>query len=52
MSGTTRRSRAIRHKTKLMIGTQFHPENYTAEHPEGETVLRNFYRLAGLARGK
>ena len=29
-------------------GTQFHPERFDAEHPDGERVLRNFFALAGL----
>jgi len=27
-------------------GTQFHAECFDAEHPDGERVLRNFFRLA------
>jgi GMP synthase (glutamine-hydrolysing) len=27
-------------------GTQFHPEEFSADHPEGEHVLRNFFELA------
>jgi GMP synthase-like glutamine amidotransferase len=29
-------------------GTQFHPERFTARHPDGARVLRNFFGLAGL----
>jgi GMP synthase-like glutamine amidotransferase len=29
-------------------GTQFHPECFTDEHPEGARVLANFFALAGL----
>lgn len=29
-------------------GTQFHPERFTSAHPAGETVLRNFFRLAAV----
>lgn len=29
-------------------GTQFHPERFDAKHPDGATVLRNFFALAGL----
>jgi len=29
-------------------GTQFHPEEFGPEHPDGEGILRNFFRLAGL----
>jgi GMP synthase (glutamine-hydrolysing) len=28
-------------------GTQFHPERFDDEHPDGERVLRNYFRLAG-----
>ena len=27
-------------------GTQFHPEEFDAAHPEGERILRNFFELA------
>lgn len=33
-------------------GTQFHPECFDAEHPDGAYVLRNFFALAGLGTGK
>jgi GMP synthase-like glutamine amidotransferase len=29
-------------------GTQFHPEEWSAEHPAGQVVLQNFLRLAGI----
>ncbi len=29
-------------------GTQFHPEEWTGEHPAGRVVLENFLRLAGV----
>jgi GMP synthase-like glutamine amidotransferase len=32
-------------------GTQFHPERFSARHPDGERVLRNFFSLAGLGPG-
>lgn len=41
---------AFCHRTKLAFGTQFHPENYDAEHPDGERVISNFLRIAGLLR--
>ena len=28
-------------------GTQFHPERFDEEHPDGERVLRNFFSLVG-----
>ena len=30
-------------------GTQFHPEEWSAEHPAGRAVLENYLRLAGIA---
>ena len=36
----------IKHRRKLVYGTQFHPENYNEEHPDGKTVLRNFFKIA------
>lgn len=41
----------IRHKTRPIYGTQFHPEHYDAEHPDGKTLLQNFFTLAGI-RGR
>lgn len=29
-------------------GTQFHPEEFSTEHPQGERVLANFFALAGV----
>lgn len=46
------RVQAVRHKTKLMYGTQFHPEDFKPDHPDGEVMLRNFFRLAGLGAAK
>ena len=40
------RVQAIRHRTKLMVGVQFHPENYSRMHPHGRALLRNFFGLA------
>ena len=42
------RVEAIRHKEKPLYGTQFHPERYDAEHRDGEVILVNFLRMAGL----
>ncbi len=30
-------------------GTQFHPEEFSPQHPDGARVLQNFFKLAGLA---
>jgi len=39
---------AIRHETRPVYGTQFHPEEYSEEHPAGKQVLSNFFRISGL----
>ncbi len=44
------RVEAMRHKEKPLYGTQFHPERYDAEHRDGEVLLKNFLRLAGLPK--
>ncbi len=41
---------AMRHRARPLYGLQFHPERYTDAHPDGRTILANFFRLAGLAR--
>jgi predicted secreted hydrolase/GMP synthase-like glutamine amidotransferase len=41
------RVQMIKHKSRLVYGTQFHPEIYDAEHLHGQVLLRNFLRLAG-----
>jgi GMP synthase-like glutamine amidotransferase len=43
------RVQAIRHRNRLLYSTQFHPEAYAKPYFHGRTVLRNFFRLAGLA---
>ncbi len=40
----------IIHDTLPLIGTQFHPEYYTAEHPAGRIMIENFFRVAGIIR--
>jgi anthranilate/para-aminobenzoate synthase component II len=42
------RVQAMRHRSRLLYGTQFHPESYAEPYTHGRTVLRNFFRLAGL----
>jgi GMP synthase-like glutamine amidotransferase len=37
---------AIADATRRWWGTQFHPEEFDAEHPVGERILRNFFELA------
>jgi GMP synthase (glutamine-hydrolysing) len=39
---------AIRHGSRPLYGVQFHPERYSRLHPDGQTILANFFRLAGL----
>jgi GMP synthase-like glutamine amidotransferase len=41
---------AIRHQRRPLVGVQFHPERYSEAHPDGRTILANFFRLAGLDR--
>ena len=42
------RVQVIKHKTRLVYGTQFHPEAYDVEHPDGKRLLQNFFRLIGV----
>jgi GMP synthase (glutamine-hydrolysing) len=42
------RVQAIKHRGRILYGTQFHPEIHDAEHPDGKTVLKNFFRIAGV----
>lgn len=37
---------AFRHSARPVWGVQFHPEEWDAEHPAGERVLRNFLAAA------
>ena len=39
---------AIKHRQRLLYGTQFHPEAYDDRHPHGRIILENFLRLAGV----
>ncbi|NQT11831.1 MAG: gamma-glutamyl-gamma-aminobutyrate hydrolase family protein [Planctomycetes bacterium] len=38
----------IKHRHRLLYGTQFHPEAYDEHHPQGRIILQNFLRLAGI----
>ena len=38
---------AIADPERRWWGTQFHPEEFRPEHPDGEQILRNFFLLAG-----
>ncbi|MEW6356105.1 MAG: gamma-glutamyl-gamma-aminobutyrate hydrolase family protein [Planctomycetota bacterium] len=42
----------IRHKEKVLYGTQFHAEHYDAEHPDGEVLLGNFFTIAKKTKRK
>jgi GMP synthase (glutamine-hydrolysing) len=44
------RIQLIRQTGKPIYGCQFHPEKYTAEHPDGKTLLSNFFRVSGIQR--
>lgn len=43
------RVQIIRHKTRPIYGTQFHPEHATEEHPDGKRLIRNFFVTVGIA---
>lgn len=36
------------HKSRPVVGTQFHPEYFTDEHPAGRIMIENFCKMAGL----
>jgi len=42
---------AFKHRQRLLYGTQFHPEAYDDQHPQGQVILQNFLRLAGVLPG-
>ncbi len=44
----TCRVQAMRHPELPLYGTQFHPEMYDEQHPEGRVLLANFFRIAGI----
>lgn len=37
---------AMKHKSRMIYGTQFHPEAYTETYQHGKVVLENFFRMA------
>jgi GMP synthase (glutamine-hydrolysing) len=41
------RVEAIKHRDRVLYGVQFHPEAYDADHLHGQTLLKNFFRIAG-----
>jgi GMP synthase-like glutamine amidotransferase len=40
----------LAHESLPLIAVQFHPEFYDDEHPDGQTLLANFFRYAGVLR--
>lgn len=42
------RVQAMKHRTRSLYGTQFHPEAYVDAYPHGRMILQNFFRLAGI----
>ena len=36
---------------RKLVGTQFHPEYWTDEHPDGRRLLQNFLRWSGVSSG-
>jgi len=40
------------HEGRRIVGTQFHPEYWTDEHPAGRTLIANFLRWAGVAHDR
>lgn len=40
----------IRHRTRPLYGTQFLPQVYDDEHPDGRKLLENFFKLAGAGK--
>lgn len=43
---------AVAHESAPLFGTQFHPEAYDSDHPDGRRILENFFRLAGVNAAK
>ena len=37
---------AFVHRRRPLYGVQFHPEEATADYPDGLRILRNFFRIA------
>ena len=37
------------HEGRRIVGTQFHPEYWTDEHPAGRALIGNFLRWSGVA---
>lgn len=39
---------AVRHRTKPLCGTQFHPERAADDYPDGRQILHNFCQMYGI----
>jgi GMP synthase (glutamine-hydrolysing) len=42
------RVQAMKHRDRPLYGTQFHPEGWQEEYPQGREIVRNFFRMAGV----
>jgi len=42
------RVQAMKHRERVLYGTQFHPEAWQEEYPHGREILLNFFRIAGV----
>lgn len=42
------KTQTIKHRQRVLYGTQFHPESYDDKHPHGRIILENFFRIAGV----
>ena len=42
------RIQAMKHSSRPLYGTQFHPEAYADVYPHGRKILKNFFRIAGI----
>ena len=41
---------ALQHRSAPVFGTQFHPEEHDDRHPDGRTIICNFFQHVGLSR--
>jgi GMP synthase-like glutamine amidotransferase len=47
-TGANCKIQAMKHKTRILYATQFHPECWIPAFPDGRTILENFFRIAGI----
>ncbi len=45
------RVQAVGHREKALYGVQFHPECFDDGHPDGRTILQNFFNMASSRSG-